>query len=129
MDERESLNQTSSLILGCGIKIHRHLGPGLLESVYRKCLIYELKKADQAVADERAVPIEYDGLLLDGGYRLDLLVNDTVIVEVKAVERLLPVHCAQLLSYMRLTDKRLGLLINFNVPTLMRGVKRIVNKF
>ena len=129
MDSQSSLNQTSSLVVQCAVKIHKCLGPGLLESVYRKCLIYELRKADQKVASEQPVLIQYDGLQLDGGYRLDLLVNDTVIVETKAVERILPVHCAQLLSYMRLTDKRLGLLINFNVPTLVSGVKRVVNKF
>jgi len=129
MDDQSSLNQTSSLIVQCAVKIHKCLGPGLLESVYRKCLIYELKKADQKVVSEQPVLIQYDGLQLDGGYRLDLLVNDMVIVETKTVERILPVHCAQLLSYMRLTDKRLGLLINFNVPTLVSGVKRIVNKF
>jgi len=129
MDNQSSLNQTSSLIVQCAVKIHKRLGPGLLESIYRKCLIYELRKADQKVASEQPVLIQYDGLQLDGGYRLDLLVNDTVIVETKAVERILPVHCAQLLSYMRLTDKRLGLLINFNVPTLVSGVKRVVNKF
>ncbi|HTL03477.1 MAG TPA: GxxExxY protein [Vicinamibacterales bacterium] len=129
MDDQSSLNQTSSLIVQCAVKIHKRLGPGLLESIYRKCLIYELRKADQKVASEQPVLIQYDGLQLDGGYRLDLLVNDTVIVETKAVERILPVHCAQLLSYMRLTDKRLGLLINFNVPTLVSGVKRVVNKF
>jgi GxxExxY protein len=81
------------------------------------------------VVSEQLVPIQYDGLKLDGGYRLDLLINNTVIVETKAVERLLPVHCAQLRSYMRLTEKRLGLLINFNVPTLVNGIKRIANNF
>ena len=129
MDDQHSLNQTSSLIIQCAIKIHKRLGPGLLESVYRRCLIYELEIAGQTVVSEQTVHIQYEGLELDGGYRLDLLVNDTVIVETKSVEKVLPVHCAQLLSYMRLTDKRLGLLVNFNVPCLLTGVKRIVNKF
>jgi GxxExxY protein len=129
MDDRNSLNHTSFLIIQAAIKIHRRLGPGLLESVYRTCLVYELRLSGQHVNAEQNVPIYYDDLRLDGGYRLDLIVNDVVIVETKSVERLLPVHCAQLLSYLRLTEKRLGLLINFNVPRLAQGVKRIVNKF
>jgi GxxExxY protein len=108
MEDRNSLNDTSSLILQFAIKIHKSLGPGLLESVYRRCLIYELERAGQLVVSEQHVPIQYEGLQLDGGYRLDLLVNDSVIVETKSVEKLLPVHCAQLLSYLRLTNKRLG---------------------
>jgi GxxExxY protein len=129
MDDRDSLNHTSFLIIRSAINIHRHLGPGLLESVYRTCLVHDLLTAGQVVVAEQNVPIYYDGLRLDGGYRLDLLVNNKVIVETKAVERLLPVHYAQLLSYLRLTDKRLGLLINFNVPCLVDGLKRIVNRF
>ncbi len=99
-----------------------------MESVYRTCLTHELRKAGQSVVAEQTVPIVYDGVELDG-YRLDMLVNDSVIVEVKTVERLLPVHLAQLLSYLRLLDKRLGLLINFKVPQVMQGVKRVVNDF
>ena len=126
--ERDALNDTARIILDKAIVVHSRLGPGLLESVYRTCLTHELRKDGQKVVTEQLVPIVYDGIELDG-YRLDMLVNDGVIVEVKTVERLLPVHHAQLLSYLKLLDKRLGLLINFKVPQLMQGVKRIVNNF
>jgi GxxExxY protein len=122
------LDDTARVILDKAIVVHSRLGPGLLESVYRTCLTHELRKAGQKVATEMLVPIVYDGVELDG-YRLDMLVNDAVIVEVKTVERLLPVHHAQLLSYLRLLDKRLGILINFKVPQVMQGVKRVVNNF
>lgn len=126
--ERESLNTTARIILDKALVVHSRLGPGLLESVYRTCLTHELRTAGQKVVSEQLVPIVYDGIELDG-YRLDMLVNDGVIVEIKTVERLLPVHKAQLLSYLKLLDKRLGLLINFKVPQVMQGVKRIVNNF
>ena len=126
--ERDSLNDTARIILDKALIVHSRLGPGLLESVYRICLTHELRTAGQKVLAEQLVPIVYDGIELDG-YRLDLLVNDGVIVEIKTVERLLPVHQAQLLSYLKLLDKRLGLLINFKVPQVMHGVKRIVNNF
>jgi GxxExxY protein len=126
--DREYLNETARIILDKAIIVHSKLGPGLLESVYRTCLTHELRMAGQRVLSEQLVPIVYDGIELDG-YRLDMLVNDSVIVEVKTVERLLPVHEAQLLSYLRLLDKRLGLLINFKVPQVMQGVKRLVNNF
>jgi GxxExxY protein len=125
---RDFLNRTATIILDKAIIVHSRLGPGLLESVYRTCLTHELRTAGQHVVSERIVPIVYDGIELDG-YRLDMLVNDAVIVEVKTVERLLPVHQAQLLSYLKLLDKRLGLLINFKVPCVMQGVKRLVNAF
>ena len=123
-----SLDDTARIILDKAIVVHSRLGPGLLESVYRICLTHELRIAGQTVVVERFVPIVYDGIELDG-YRLDMLVNDGVIVEIKTVERLLPVHYAQLLSYLKLLDKRLGLLINFKVPQVMQGVKRSVNNF
>jgi GxxExxY protein len=126
--ERESLNTTAKIILDKALIVHSRLGPGLLESVYRTCLTHELRTAGQKVVSEQLVPIVYDGIELDG-YRLDMLVNDGVIVEIKTVERLLPVHHAQLLSYLKLLDKRLGLLINFKVPQVMQGVKRVVNNF
>jgi len=126
--ERDSLNHTAKIILDKTIIVHSRLGPGLLESVYRTCLTHELRTAGHKVVSEQVVPIVYDGIELDG-YRLDMLVNDGVIVEIKTVERLLPVHQAQLLSYLKLLDKRLGLLINFKVPQVMQGVKRIVNNF
>ena len=127
--DRESLNQLSRIIITAAIRVHSKLGPGLLESVYRTCLAHELRKAGLHVVAEQIVPVFYEELQLDDGYRLDLLVNDAIIVEIKAVEKLLPVHHAQLLSYLRLTDKRLGLLINFNVPRLVLGLKRVVNRF
>ncbi|HET9469336.1 MAG TPA: GxxExxY protein [Vicinamibacterales bacterium] len=126
--ERDALNETARIILDKAIVVHSKLGPGLLESVYRTCLTHELRKDGHKVITEQLVPIVYDGVELDG-YRLDMLVNDGVIVEVTTVERLLPVHKAQLLSYLKLLDKRLGLLINFKVPQVMQGVKRVVNNF
>jgi GxxExxY protein len=121
------LNQISYQIIQSAIQVHRALGPGLLESVYRSCLTHEIRTRGFTVVSEGPVAVRYKDLLLDGGYRLDLLVEDALIVEVKSVETILPVHHAQLLSYLRLTKKRLGLLINFNVPVLYKGVKRIIN--
>ena len=128
MDAAE-LDRISYLTIQSGIEIHKTLGPGLLESVYRPCLIYELQERKLTVQREVTVPVRYKGLLLSGFYRLDLIVNDAVIVELKAVERVHPVHRAQVLSYLRLMDKQLGLLINFHVERLVLGVDRIVNKF
>ena len=121
------LNDTSFLIIQSAIEVHRTLGPGLLESVYRACLIYELRQRNLKVVAEQLLPIRYKDVILEGGYRLDLQVEEQIIVEVKAVEVVLPVHHAQLLSYLRLTAKSLGLLINFNVPVLVKGVKRVMN--
>jgi GxxExxY protein len=97
--------------------------------VYRICLTHELRKAGLSVKAEQLVPVVYDGVELTNGYRLDLLVNDDIVLEIKAVEQVLPVHAAQLLSYLRLADKRLGLLMNFNAPRLVLGLHRVVNKF
>lgn len=127
--DQDALNQTSSVIIEAAIKVHSILGPSLLESVYRKCLAHELTARQLTVETEKALPVYYEGLELDGGYRIDLLVEDSVIVEVKSTEKVLPVHYAQLLSYLRLLDKRLGLLINFNVPLVTQGIKRVVNHF
>ena len=126
MDSRQ-LNDISFLIIQAAIEVHRTLGPGLLESVYRTCMIYELRQRDLGVVAEQLVPICYKEVIFEGGYRLDLQVADQVIVEIKAIENLLPVHHAQVLSYLRLTGKPIGLLINFNVPVLVKGVKRIMN--
>jgi len=122
-----SLNDLSFLIIQAAIEVHRTIGPGLLESIYRPCLIYELRQRELKIIAEQLVPLAYKGLIFDGAYRFDVLVNDTVIVEVKAVEVTLPVHEAQLLSYLRLMKKPLGLLINFNVPVLVKGVRRVIN--
>jgi GxxExxY protein len=112
-------------IVDSSFAVHEELGPGLLESVYLACLRHELGRRDLAVAIEIPVPIDYRGARLDCGYRIDLLVEDTVIVEVKAVERLLPVHDAQLLTYLKLARKRLGFLLNFNVPKIRDGIRRL----
>ena len=115
-------------IIGAAIEVHRALGPGLLESAYRGCLKLELKEQGLAVAQERPLPVIYHGQAVGVGYRLDLVVNDRVIVEVKAVERLEPVHTAQLLCYLRLSDLPVGLLLNFNVKWLVdQGLRRVVN--
>jgi GxxExxY protein len=121
------LNNLTHLIIEAAIHVHRVLGPGLLESIYRACLIHELHKRGLSIVIEQLVPIVYDGVVLEGAYRLDLLVENTIVVEVKSVETILPVHRAQLLSYVRLTGKSVGLLINFNVPILFKGVKRVMN--
>jgi GxxExxY protein len=126
MDSHQ-LNHISFLIIQAAIEVHRTLGPGLLESIYRSCMIYELRQRDLSVIAEQIVPICYKDVIIEGGYRLDLLVENEVVVEIKAVEVVLPVHHAQLLSYLRLAHKPLGLLVNFNVPVLVKGVKRIMN--
>ena len=129
MDTAE-LDRISYLTIQSAIEIHKALGPGLLESVYRT--VHDLRTASaraRDVSSEVKVPVRYKDLVLDGFYRLDLLVNDAVVVELKAVEAVHPVHRAQVLSYLRLTDKQLGLLINFHVERLVLGVDRIVNKF
>jgi GxxExxY protein len=121
------LNQISGLILDSAFKVHTALGPGLLESAYETCLKHELVKQKLKVMTQIELPIEYDGINIDVGYRLDMLVEDSVIIELKAVNRLIPIHEAQLLSYLKLSGKKLGLLINFNVPRLKNGIKRLVN--
>jgi len=123
------LDRISFLIIQAAIEVHKSLGPGLLESTYRTCLIYELQLRSLKVMSELIVPVRYKELNLDAGYRLDLLVEDSIVVELKAVETVLPVHRAQLLTYLRHTDKTLGLLINFKVERLVLGVDRIVNQF
>jgi len=123
------LNEITGKIIEFSIKVHKSLGPGMLEGAYEICLTHELVKHGFKVERQKKLPIVYDGIRLDAGYRLDLLVNDAVIVEVKAVERIHPVHEAQLLSYLRMTDRKLGLVINFNMKMLRDGVKRVVNNF
>ena len=120
-------NQISAIILDAAIAVHTALGPGLLESAYQACLTYELNARGLKVQTQVPLPINYRGVLIDAAYRLDLVIDDLVIVELKAVERLLPIHEAQLLSYLKLSGKRLRLLINFHVLRLKDGYKRIVN--
>jgi GxxExxY protein len=103
------------------------LGPGLLESAYDVCLVYELRKSGRQVDTQRAVPIVYDGVALDCGYRLDMVVDDLAVVELKAIDGFAPIHTAQMLTYLKLTRFPVGLLINFNVPLLKQGIKRVVN--
>ncbi len=121
------LNKISGVIVDSAMKVHTALGAGLLESIHEICLIHEFRKRRYNVESQLALPVVYDGIKLDAGYRIDLLVENAVIVELKAVERFLPIHEAQLLSYLKLSDKRLGLLINFNVVHLKNGLRRIVN--
>ena len=121
--------ETESVASGaieCAFRVHRQLGPGLLESVYEACLLHELKKSGLRFESQRILPVIYDGLKLDAGLRLDVVVQGQVILELKAVETLLPVHQAQVLTYLKLTGFRLGLLINFNTVLLKDGVRRVV---
>ena len=122
MDE----NEISNKIIQAAIEVHRHLGPGLLESAYEECLCYELSGMGLSFKRQQSLPVEYKGIKLDCGYRLDLVVEEKVIVEVKSVEKLLPIHQAQLLTYLRLSGLKLGLLINFNSALLKDGIKRMV---
>lgn len=121
----ERVDFLSNRVINAAIKVHKELGPGLIESVYETCLVFELGKAEFAVERQVKLPIIYDGMLLDAELRIDVWIERILIVEVKAVETVLPVHHAQLLTYLKLTQNRLGLLINFNVPLLKNGIKRI----
>ena len=121
------LNQISSRILAAAFKVHTAIGPGVLESVYQTCLHHELRKAGLRVEAQVSLPVRYDGLEMDSGYPIDLLVEETVTVELKCVEALLPIHKAQLLTYLKLANKPLGLLLNFNVVHLREGIKRVLN--
>ena len=120
-------NDLTRDIIGCAIDVHREIGPGLLESAYKACMAAELRERSIHFEQERPVPLVYKGIALDVGYRLDLVVAHQVIVDLKCVAALAPIHTAQLLTYLRLTKCRVGLLINFNVPVLTQGVKRVLN--
>ncbi|WP_115809855.1 GxxExxY protein [Winogradskyella pacifica] len=122
MDE----NKLSNIILGCAIEVHKQLGPGLLESAYQECLFHELKKAGLAVQKEKALPIVYKDIKLDHGYRIDLLVENKVVIEIKTVEAFSDVHLAQVLTYLKLGNYKLGLLLNFHVTTLKNGIRRVI---
>ncbi len=126
---REELNGLSRIILDSSIEVHRELGPGLLESVYEICLFKELRNKKLFVERQVAIPMKFKGEILEADFRIDLLVAEEIILELKAVEVLLPVHEAQLLTYMKLAEKRLGFLINFNVPRLVDGFRRKVLNF
>lgn len=129
MTREMQLNQITENIIGAAIDVHRALGPGLLESAYEACLAFELAQHGLKVEQQKPLPIVYREVRLDCGYRLDLLVEGQVIVEIKAVDNLLPIHQAQLLSYLKLSGCKVGLLINFNVQVLKNGVRRVVNNF
>ena len=115
-------------VIDAAMKGHSALGPGLLENAYERCLVHELRKRGLHVEHQLPLPVIYDGVCIDLGYRIDLLVNGAVVVEVKAVAKLLPLHEAQLLSYLKLSGHKIGLLMNFNVPHLKEGLKRMVNR-
>ena len=120
-------NEIASVVFESALKVHKRLGPGLLESAYEECMFYELKKANLKVEKQKALPLIYDEVRLDVGYRLDLIIEDKFIVEIKSVEKLNEIHLAQILTYLRLSNCKLGLLINFNVILLKDGVKRVIN--
>ncbi|MFZ1809444.1 MAG: GxxExxY protein [Cyclobacteriaceae bacterium] len=121
-------NEISEKVIGCAIRVHRELGPGLLESSYEECLYYEMIQSGLMVEKQRALPLVYKNVKLDCGYRIDLLVEKKVIVEIKSVESLNDIHLAQVLTYLKLSKCKLGLLMNFNVVLLKDGIKRLVNK-
>ena len=127
--EDVDLNGITHGIIAAAIEVHRQLGPGLLESAYRECVCYELSQMGLAFTHEVQLPLSYKGLKLDCSYRIDLLVEDEIVVELKSVEQTLPVHSAQLLTYLKAANKQVGLLINFNVPVLKEGIRRIVNHY
>jgi GxxExxY protein len=122
-------NQITDQIIGAAIEVHRHLGPGLLESVYEACLCYELSLLGLQFERQVHLPIHYKGIHLEAAYKVDLIVADAVVVEIKATEDTARIHAAQLLTYLKSSGKRVGLLINFNVPILKNGLKRIVNRY
>ncbi len=132
MKEGNSTNQIDRIareVVDAAFKVHSSLGPGLLESAYEACFAHELTKRGYRVERQKAQPVIYEGLEIEVGYRLDLLVEDLIIIELKAVEQLAPIHQAQLLTYLKLSSKQLGFLMNFNVPLIKNGIRRIANQF
>jgi GxxExxY protein len=129
MSEKEKLNKITEGIIAAAIRVHKALGPGLLESAYQACTAFELVEAGHRVEQQKPLPLIYRNVRLECAYRLDLLVDDLVIAELKAIDRLAPIHEAQLLSYLKLTGCKVGLLINFNVILLKDGIRRVVYNF
>jgi GxxExxY protein len=123
----EELNKLTYAVRGAAFRVHTALGPGLLESTYEKCLTIELRRLGFSVEQQYMLPITYRGTTIPNAYRIDLLINGQLILELKSVDKLLPIDTAQLLTYLRLSNRRLGLLINFNVPHLRDGIKRLIN--
>jgi GxxExxY protein len=121
------LNDLTYRIIGCAYKVHKKLGPGLLESTYEACLEYELARSGLDVRCQVALPVIYDDIRLEAGYRIDMIVEDMVILEIKSVDKLAPVHMAQVMTYLKLSNRSFGLLINFNEDNLREGIKRVVN--
>ena len=114
-------------IIHCSIKVHKTLGPGLLESVYQKCLKYELEKAELNTRCEISIPVKYDGIQIDNGFRADMIVENSIIIENKTVEKILSIHEAQLLTYLKITNIKLGFILNWNVKLMKNGIRRMVN--
>ena len=127
MKSEEELNRLSNTVIGCAIEVHQVLGPGLLESAYQQCLVWELRRQGLSVKEQVSVPIRYKELDVPNAYRLDILIEDELIVELKAVDKIEPVHIAQMLTYLKVNGLRLGLLLNFNVEVMKKGIKRVVN--
>jgi GxxExxY protein len=127
MTEKERLNGITETTIGAAIQVHKALGPGLLEYAYEHCLAFELGKRGLRVEKQKALPLVYDQVKLDGGYRIDLVVEGSVIVEIKSVDALAPIHEAQIITYLKLSGCKLGLLINFNVPAVKDGIHRFIN--
>ena len=121
------IEELGNLIIGAAIRVHRVLGPGLLESSYQKCMEYELHKMGLRVDSELALPVQYETIRIDAGYRIDMLIEELIIIENKTVERILPIHEAQLLTYLKMKGCRIGYLLNWNVPVMKDGIKRLVN--
>lgn len=120
-------NDIANKVIGCALSVHRALGPGLLEHAYQECLYYELSKSGLYIEKEKPMPLNYEDVELDCGYRIDLLVNEKVVLELKSVELLTDVHLAQILTYMKFGNYKLGLLMNFNVNLLKKGIRRVIN--
>ena len=129
MTSQRDLDAVSSSIIGAAIEVHRALGPGLLEAAYESCLAFELAERGHSVKRQKAVPVTYKSVQVDAGFRIDLLVDEKIIIELKAVESISSVHRAQLMTYLKLTGLRVGLLMNFNVNVLRQGLHRVVNQF
>jgi GxxExxY protein len=125
---REVIEALAAKIVDAMVQVHRKLGPGLMESTYQACLAHELRKRGVNVECEVVLPVHYDGIDIDAGYRIDMLVEDLIIIENKAVQSILPVHEAQLLTYLKLSDRKLGFLVNWNVALIKDGIKRMVNR-
>jgi GxxExxY protein len=124
-----NINELTGAVIGASIEVHKVLGPGLLESTYEECLCHELQLRNISFERQKSLPVEYKGVRLDCGYRLDVVVEDAVILELKACDRLEPIHQAQLLTYLKLANLSVGLLLNFNVPVMKDGILRVVNEF